>query len=238
MPKTVLNTLEQFINSQVAKIEQFVQHQYELDNFKIRVTLNTTKKCSWGGVQRGTPFIELTIQKYISAIESNSNIDFIEYSSFSSDPQIGSVYDVSWQQAVSILIAHEVAHAVQYFNPLKVVKSKYAAHNIKINEFRSHKKLWKLIYSDLRNYILNSPTNTINTSNPVTITNPTSKKKWIVERYMAKGYWVITYKTSTNETLLNVLKKNGKFFIWDRTNKTWIDTKLNNLVSVRNYYIA
>lgn len=68
-----------------------------------------------------------------------------EYKSFDNDPVIGGFLTTSHEHYLAMVIAHEVAHAAQYFRKYVLIKS---AGN-------PHGQIWKQIYAHLRKAIVN-----------------------------------------------------------------------------------
>jgi|DEB0MinimDraft_6_1074348.scaffolds.fasta_scaffold05055_2 hypothetical protein len=68
-----------------------------------------------------------------------------EYKSFDADPVIGGFITTSHEHYLAMVVAHEVAHAAQYFR-------KYA---IKKSAGNPHGHIWKQIYRHLRETVVN-----------------------------------------------------------------------------------
>lgn len=214
-------TVTNFVHSEVAKMQQYAETKYGLKGFQVDVEVKFNTYKSWGGTHNGgIPFVQLGLQNIISAVQNDGTTDFPEYPSFAFDKVIGSLVDVHWTKVVSALIAHEIAHAIQYFGPLNAVDVLFASKSeVTRLDLRGHKKLWKNIYKDLRIQFVNSsiknetpvvkPVVAVATkpvaTKPVTKTETTtSKKEWTTKEYRENGGLVIEYIHIASGSLISI----------------------------------
>jgi hypothetical protein len=153
-----MNIVEQYVKLSIAKMETYVQMKLSAPTFKLKTTISFgDRRCrSWGGIRGGRPFVSLAVKRFEIARVAGTAIDFLEYSNIKSDPVIGSLAGVSWTKAVDALVAHEIAHAVQYYPGTK--KNAMAAFGFNDSQSRSlknHNIFWQKIYADLRTKFVN-----------------------------------------------------------------------------------
>lgn len=253
------NTVKTFVQTQVNLMQQYAETKYGLKGFQVdlEVKFNTYK--SWGGTHHGGhPFVQFGLERYVSVVQGNGICDFNEYPSFAFDKVIGSLINVHWTKAISALVAHEIAHAIQFFGPLNAVDALFSSKSdITCTEMRGHKKLWKNIYKDLRIQFVNTATKidtpvTESVTKPVitAVTKPvtkteiktettTSKKEWTTKEYRENGGLVVEYiHIASGSLILKVLNRcNKTILVWDpRTNK-WVDSGTFSRVELRKRFV-
>lgn len=152
-------------NSIINKMVNFIELEYfnGYCNFNLKSNLNyyqtDYRYRSMGGRKfDGTPFISIVITQYVGRtineiFEESPVFDWPEYKSFSKSPIIGSLLGVSMEKAISANIAHEISHAVQYFNNFNF----YVIKKFKLMDSKNtpHGKFWKLLYGGLREEFVN-----------------------------------------------------------------------------------
>lgn len=206
-------TVEQYAKSMAAKMEAYVQTQYNVPNFKLKVIVSygERRRISRGGTRGGEPFINLVCKRFAAAAEVGALMTETEYAHIRNDPVIGEMRDVSWEKALSGLVAHEVAHAVQFFPLTK----RSAMEMLGVNELdgrndilKKHNWFWQRIYADLRTKFVNG--------NDAVIAAPAvvESKPQRPQRTVNKGWKVVsqqngktrysTYYTASDE-LIGVL---------------------------------
>ena len=119
----------------------------------VRCDFNPKRKRSWGGLRqvggRGrprVPFMSLVLSRYVGPAGMTT---FSEYKRFASDPVIGDFEGTAWENALTCLIAHEIAHCVQYtVSDADVMKELGPRRG-------GHGQFWRNIYAILREHFVN-----------------------------------------------------------------------------------
>lgn len=121
----------------------------------VRPDFNPRRRRSWGGVRcvggvrspvGAVPFMSLALARYLG---NGAATDLQEYKSFAADPVIGTFEGRCWEAAVNCLVAHELAHAIQYTLRNPEVVQELGGFN------KGHKSFWKNIYAILRQEYVN-----------------------------------------------------------------------------------
>lgn len=136
-----LEIVEAFCREQVPFFVQIARQEFhkiaEKPNWKIEQIYSHSDKRSFarGGLRRGTAFISIPTRMIYRRHEF-----FDEYAQLANDPFIGNIrwgYS-SWQNYALCLLAHEIAHAVQY----SIFPRRVKAHGREFREvyfkFRMH----------------------------------------------------------------------------------------------------
>lgn len=93
------------------------------------------------------PFISLSLFRFTNPRCTR----FVEYESFAKDPTIGTFCGNSWEKALNALLAHEIAHAIQYSIKDNEIIEMLGGYSI------GHGVFWKNIYTLLRvNFVNNN----------------------------------------------------------------------------------
>lgn len=136
--------VESFITAKVEELLQAIQDQtdFEWDGLgepKVVIDWNPDTKWSRGSASR----IKIAVANWIF----EESVHFPEYPSFRSDPTIGAITG-TWQTAISVLVAHELAHWAQCSDHVKKSKP--------LNYRAPHGDGYKHIYRQLRRIALAS----------------------------------------------------------------------------------
>ena len=205
--------VEQYARATAAKMESYVQSQYNVPDFKLKVIVSYGKRrrSSWGGMRNGKPFINLVCKRFAAASEAGVMMTETEYAHIRNDPVIGEMKDVPWETALAGLIAHEIAHAVQFFPLTK----RSAMEKLGVKELdghscilKNHNWFWQRIYADLRTEFVNGKVTV--TSTPIVVTPPPSRpqrtvnKGWKVVRQQ-NGKARFSFYYTTSDELIGVL---------------------------------
>lgn len=154
-------TVDKFVRDLTEKMVAYVRVKYDCPAFSpvVQVTFAANRKTSRGGVRRGKAFFNIVGKRFLAAAQGTGMMDEPEYKSFNRDPIIGGLYNVTWQKALASLVAHELAHSVQFDQGTKVG----AKRVLGIEELddrneilRGHDWFWKRIYGDLRTQFVNN----------------------------------------------------------------------------------
>ncbi len=250
------------VEKQVARMVEHAKTKYGIRgefNLDVELKFNTYK--SWGGTHHGgVPFIQLGLLYYIPVIQTSGNYDFSEYPSFAFNKEIGSLGISHWTKALTALIAHEIAHAIQFSQTRLAVDVLFASNGVvKSSELRGHGKLWKGIYRDLRLQFVNniSEVSLGSSESPVVLpkatpivkpeviptvkteVKPTTKKEWVVSKTRKNGGVICVYTNAkTGQPLLKLFDVQGKnILIFDAKNNKWIDSGSTSRVEVRNRFL-
>lgn len=154
-------TVDKFIRDLTDKMVSYVRVKYDCPTFNpiVQVTFAANRKTSRGGVRNGKAFFNIVAKRFLSAAQGAGMMDEPEYKSFNRDPVIGGIYNVTWKKALASLVAHELAHSIQFDQGTKVgAKRVLGVENLDDrNEIlRGHDWFWKRIYGDLRIQFVNN----------------------------------------------------------------------------------
>lgn len=156
---TGLPATEAYVNNyaiQVSRIfTEFARERFNLPadwTPVVRLDFNPRRKRSWGGRRRVggrgnpvVPFMSLVLGRYLGGVETT----FTEYKRFENDPVIGTFRGERWENALACLIAHELAHAVQYtITDSKIIEELGGRK-------RGHGAFWQNIYAIFRKRFIN-----------------------------------------------------------------------------------
>ena len=75
---------------------------------------DSARRCSSGGIYKDGPGVNISMYWAVPSVEGET-YRFREYASFDSDKIIGGFYSQRPYDKLEVIIAHEVAHAVQFF---------------------------------------------------------------------------------------------------------------------------
>lgn len=119
----------------------------------VRCDFNPRRRRSWGGLRRVggrdnpcVPFMSLVLSRYVGG---QAQTVYNEYKRFASDPVIGSFNATNWEMALAALIAHEIAHCVQF-----TVKDPEVLKELG-EPTKGHGDFWRKIYAILRQEFVN-----------------------------------------------------------------------------------
>lgn len=153
--------IDAFIRKTVKEILPHIRKVYDTPNFSpaVRVSFAPNRRCSRGGIRRGLPFISIVGKRFVKPAMVDGYMDEPEYKRFDNDPVIGGMKNVPWRKALAGLVAHELAHAVQFYQGTR----SGAKRVLGIEELEDYNDLlsghdwfWKKIYADLRVQFVNS----------------------------------------------------------------------------------
>lgn len=155
-----LPATEAYVNNyaiQVSRIfTEFARERFNLPETwtpVVRLDFNPRRKRSWGGRRivggRGhpmVPFMSLVLSRYLGGELTT----FSEYKRFEKDPVIGTFEGKTWENALACLIAHEIAHAVQYTITDEELVKELGGRK------RGHGVFWQNIYAIFRKRFINN----------------------------------------------------------------------------------
>jgi hypothetical protein len=207
-------TVDNYARALASKMEAYVQKRYNVPDFKLKVIISfgERRKVSRGGTKGGLPFINIVGKRYAEALESNKMTYLNEYAHIRNDPVIGQILNTTWQTALAGIVAHEVAHAVQFFPTTKEsAMGVYGVENLNSNDkaLAKHNWFWQRIYADLRTEFVNTE-NSIEETPVVTAapqkaaTQRTVNKKWKVVSQQ-KGKARFSYYYTASDELIGIL---------------------------------
>ena len=188
--------ITQFVQDRVQEIVAHARVKYNAPEFdvNIKISFATGIRTSRGGIKNGQAFIKLSCLRYIEPCRKpNSLIDEFEYKHYRSDPVIGEMKSVSWTTALACLVAHEMAHAIQFFPSTKEgAKAQLGLKGLDARNgiFAKHDYFFQRIYADLRSIFVNGrkfstpvATESASTAKP----SLTGKKDWYSREHNARG---------------------------------------------------
>jgi hypothetical protein len=241
--------VEQFAKEMASRMEAHVRIRYNVPDFKLktRISFAPNRKLSRGGTKMGEPFISLVCKRHLESAENNTPLTFYEYAHIKNDPVIGEVKNVSWQIALGALIAHEVAHSIQYYTDTKQsAKEVFGIQDVvKDKMLLNHNWLWQQIYADLRTEFVNGKI--VISAAPVVSTPVSTPQKPCIKRIRNKqwrsvsqthsGTRYVSYFNATGDSigdLIGVLCANS-YGVYRYNTQTRVFVKINakNLVEAR-----
>lgn len=253
MSNETKDTIVNFCKTTTETMTSYIREKYQVPKFTMKLTLDFSQRrtTSWGGIKKGSPFINLVLKRYVAYTSpecSDMKMSFDEYSNFNTDPVIGSISG-TWQTCLTALIAHEVAHAVQYFSRLdSSIKLPFTVKKDSKEE-KGHGVLWKAIYSDLRIQFVNAGASSVPVkqgevkkfivvepiAKTISKTTTTSSGGWHVGPYQSKngGTFIHYYKDSDNSLIGTLFKKAGNVWKFDYSSKTYISCETATLGEAR-----
>lgn len=189
---TAQKIITQFVQDRVDEIVKHVRVKYDSPDFDVNVKLSFANGVgtSRGGLKYTSgPFIKLACSRYIYPCENPETlINENEYDHYKNDPIIGELKNVHWTQALALLVAHEVGHAIQYHRGTKeAAAEQFGIKNLdrRNSIFQKHDWFFQRIYADLRQQFVNDRTFTIpHISTPVA---PKTKKGWTSKEHNTGG---------------------------------------------------
>ena len=108
------------------------------------------KRSEAGRDANSNPFVSLVLHTF-----ENPVFGFLEYSRYSKNKIIGSIVSTDWKVCVSSLMAHELAHAIQYTWHKPFHKKENSLHPL--SEYgTAHGVLFQKIYTILRLNLINN----------------------------------------------------------------------------------
>lgn len=138
----------------ISLCEKEVCKMTDLSKFKLsyhKFDWSARRRSSRGGwyPNKGGAGINIAMHHTCGEHYKNTPVDqpfrCYEYKSFDADPVIGGFITNNREHYLAMVIAHEVAHAAQYFRKYIIKKSSGAPHGA----------IWKTIYAHLRKTIIN-----------------------------------------------------------------------------------
>ncbi len=82
---------------------------------KVRVCFDKRRRFSYGGLYfskfETAPGIDIAFDLDMLDYQA---FDYLEYDHYNTDPEIGSLYFLTWNQYVNAILCHELSHAVQH----------------------------------------------------------------------------------------------------------------------------
>jgi hypothetical protein len=105
---------------------------------------DSTRRCSRGGIYKDGPGINIAMYWAVPSVEGET-YRFREYASFDADKVIGGFYSKRPYDKLEAIIAHEIAHAVQFF-----------AYKKLNTRCKPHGPMFKKYYAMLRTDFINS----------------------------------------------------------------------------------
>ena len=142
-----------FVKAIAAPMMKHLRKVHNVRKFSpsIRCDYSRRRKTSWGGVdENGKPRISLALLKFC---KEGDAVTLNEYDHIKKDPEIGA-FTGDWKCAIGALVAHELAHAMQYTKYNKVMLMAGALTGSlstwPSTDIKEHGKLWQAVYRDLR----------------------------------------------------------------------------------------
>jgi len=121
----------------------------------VRIDMSPKRRGSWGGIRKFQPYISLALHKYIEPLEKNTqNHFFEEYASFANSPTIGSLTG-NWAKCISAIVAHELAHAVQWYFKDNVHPNIRSALRVTAEVETGHGEFFRQLYRAFREQFVN-----------------------------------------------------------------------------------
>lgn len=233
-------TITQFVKDQVEEMVKHARVKYNSPDFNVHIKLSFAGgvHTSRGGLKYSSgPFIKLACHRYIAPCENPEIlIDENEYSHYRTDPVIGEMKNVHWTQALALLVAHEVAHAIQFhYGTKEAAAEQFGIKNLDRRNviFLKHDWFYQRIYADLRSNFVNGRTFTT----PVIAPKRKNNRAWtsvVSNKY--GGQFVHYYQL--DGTLIGILfyRANGNVKVYHRETATYEDTGTTKYSEARKKY--
>lgn len=116
--KITVNTVKKHAHTQSRAMIAWAKYHFGFQKSwhpKVRVCFDQRRKFSYGGLYfsklETAPGIDIAL--HLDILE-NHVFDYLEYDHYATDPEIGSLYFLTWHQYVDATLCHELAHAVQH----------------------------------------------------------------------------------------------------------------------------
>jgi hypothetical protein len=178
------NNIKSWVKTQVVHQARQAEKIFGLEDFAdvMIISVDNRGLRARGGIKRLRPYIKISEKETRVRLRRNFTQHY-EYGSFHYDKTIGNYDDGTVEGAVICLIAHELAHAIDYWTTLVESELKGRVdEKINITRYRGdrrtannggHGARWKAIYAFLRENIVHKKHDTV----PVQETNKESLKK-------------------------------------------------------------
>lgn len=145
--------IEEFVYGVLKQQVEFCQQYFNLTNtWRPYVKLNFSGKNKASQAGRNVlqkPFIVFELSNYLTIVTG-----FIEYQDYADNQHIGAFKSNDWKTCARALIAHELAHCVQFTLPNESLSSESAFHGL--GPYSSgHGEFFRKIYSVLRRNFVN-----------------------------------------------------------------------------------
>jgi hypothetical protein len=144
-----------YANEEFEKLVDYIRVKYKLRKFPctLSVSFDNRRLFCWGGRNnQGKPFISLALDYESCKLASlkGAEIDLFEYEDYEHHPVIGKTPTTNWRYYVFRMVAHELAHTVE-FHPMRIEKRlKYHTKaSIKDLPKSEHGLMFQEIYVDL-----------------------------------------------------------------------------------------
>jgi hypothetical protein len=153
--------ITKFVKDQLEMMVEYAREKYHAPDLKVDPILSFAKgiKTSRGGHINNNTYMKLAVWRYANAYELGININEFEYKHYRNDPVIGELRGVHWTKGLSLLIAHELAHVIQ-FSPNTVTAAKVSVGLDTLDNrnqiLKGHDWFFQRIYADLRSQFVNS----------------------------------------------------------------------------------
>lgn len=210
-----------FVTAVAKPMVEYLQTKHKVPNFNptIRCDFSARRTTSLGGVKYdGTPYVSLALNRRMEEFGK-----FKEYSHIAKDRQIGSI-EGGWHRVVSALLAHELAHALQWSRYNRATLAASAVDGslwpLQSADIQSHGKVWQSIYRDLRvNFVNDSQFRkiTYTVPEPKQAPKPAAAKPrrtiekpfYTVEKNRNGGRHAYYYLTGTKTLIGQLFKREG-----------------------------
>ena len=211
------------------------------ENLEIRISDSPKRRCSWGGIRRGNPYISLSIKSAQSGI-------FREYTQIGFHPIIGDIIG-DWKTYVTALVCHELAHAVDWLycrssNFLKDdnkaigqnIKNKVMPHSSTYHlngnrQWKGHELFWQSLYAILRVQFVNNGVTNVHVADtkPKATRKPANRTIEVDRRRNQRGMVISVYKVNGKRIAYGYVRDLG----WGRRDFVIADgSDINNRLTI------
>ena len=247
-----------FVKSISNEMVSYLRTKYKTPGFnpKISVTFGKNRTTSRGGFRKGRPFIDIVGKRFVPSAQYQTLMNEREDPAFNDDKVIGALYNVTWMRAMAGLVAHELAHAVQFDADIKVeAKQEFKVGHLDDYHtyMRGHNGFWRRIYADLRIKFVNSKDYAYNIPNKkdapaevkvpepakVSIDSspvPPSATPTLYVKYAYKGEYSYSWYYIGSKLVLVLAEKQGKIYVSEDDKLTLMNYK--NIVEARKQLIG
>jgi hypothetical protein len=104
--------VEQFTIDIIADMAQYCRDMFNLDSDWVpvlKMSFSPSRLCSRAGAKDGKPIMKLAMRRFLFPVDG-----MLEYDAYKHDAYIGAFQSEDWKVCVRGLVAHEIAHCVQF----------------------------------------------------------------------------------------------------------------------------
>jgi hypothetical protein len=131
----------------------YTRHRFKIPDFDplMTISFHPSHYIPHGGHNQREPILFIPVYRLLKIVNRKGKTrKFIEYDQFKDDPDIGELKKACWKQWIACTIAHELAHAIQYY---AITHPRICADLLKkysYSQAEEHGAMWQDIYRGFR----------------------------------------------------------------------------------------